>query len=43
MTRRPDEPVMKQIYTAQEYAVRAVDAIDARRRAAFREAAIARG
>jgi thioredoxin reductase (NADPH) len=38
MARRRDEPVMKQIYTAQEYAVRAVDAIDARRRAAFRAA-----
>lgn len=41
MTRRPDEPVMKQIYTAQEYAVRAVDTIDARVRRAFREAALA--
>ena len=36
MTRRLDEPVMKQIYTAQEYAVRAVDTIDARRRKALR-------
>jgi thioredoxin reductase (NADPH) len=29
---RSDEPVMKQIYTAQEYAVRAVDTIDHRKR-----------
>jgi thioredoxin reductase (NADPH) len=29
---REDEPVMKQVYTAQEYAVRAVDTIDSRRR-----------
>ena len=29
---RADEPVMKQIYTAQEYAVRAVDTIDHRKR-----------
>ncbi len=38
---RRDEPMMKQIYTAQEYAVRAVDSIDSRRRKAFREAALA--
>lgn len=31
MTKREDEPVMKQVYTAQEYAVRAVDGIDSRR------------
>ena len=30
MALRPDEPVMKQIYTAQEYAVRAVDTVDRR-------------
>lgn len=33
---RSDEPIMKQIYTAQEYAVRAVDTIDRRRRSARR-------
>ena len=32
MTKREDEPMMKQVYTAQEYAVRAVDTIDFRRR-----------
>ena len=32
MAKRDDEIVMKQIYTAQEYAVRAVDTIDHRRR-----------
>ncbi len=32
MASRADEPVMKQIYTAQEYAVRAVDTVDRRRR-----------
>ncbi|MFQ6612593.1 MAG: FAD-dependent oxidoreductase [Fidelibacterota bacterium] len=32
MVKREDEPVMKQVYTAQEYAVRAVDTIDFRRR-----------
>ena len=32
MAKRDDEIVMKQIYTAQEYAVRAVDSIDHRRR-----------
>ena len=37
LTMRPDEPVMKQIYTAQEYAVRAVDTIDRRRRALARK------
>ncbi len=35
--KREDEPVMKQVYTAQEYAVRAVDTIDARRRKKMRE------
>lgn len=37
MAKRDDEPVMKQVYTAQEYAVRAVDTIDARRRKAMRD------
>ncbi|MFQ5670999.1 MAG: NAD(P)/FAD-dependent oxidoreductase [Acidobacteriota bacterium] len=32
MTREATRPIMKQIYTAQEYAVRAVDTIDRRRR-----------
>jgi thioredoxin reductase (NADPH) len=32
MTRRRDELVMKQVYTVQEYAVRAVDTVDRRRR-----------
>ncbi len=35
--KRGTEPVMKQIYTAQDYAVRAVDAIDFRRRKRLRE------
>ncbi|MFQ6607399.1 MAG: NAD(P)/FAD-dependent oxidoreductase [Fidelibacterota bacterium] len=35
--KRDDEPVMKQVYTAQEYAVRAVDTIDSRRRKRMRE------
>ncbi len=34
-------PSMKQIYTAQEYAVRAIDAIDGRRRSAARKALLA--
>lgn len=37
MVKRDDEPVMKQVYTAQEYAVRAVDTIDSRRRKAMRD------
>lgn len=41
MTRRADEGVMKQIYTSQEYAVRAVDVVDRERRTKMR-AAIAR-
>ncbi len=41
MTRRRDEPVMKQIYTVQEYAVRAVDTIDRRRRKAYRAGLLA--
>ncbi len=36
MTRHADRGVMKQVYTAQEYAVRAVDRIDYRRRKAAR-------
>jgi thioredoxin reductase len=39
--RRDGEPVMKQVYTAQEYAVRAVDAIDGRLRRERRAAALA--
>ncbi len=38
--RRRDEQIMKQIYTAQEYAVRAVDAIDLRRRLKQRAQAV---
>lgn len=38
LARRADEPVMMQIYTAQEYAVRAVDTIDRRRRERMRRA-----
>ncbi len=38
---RTDEPVMMQIYTAQEYAVRAVDSIDFRRRREMRRKALA--
>ena len=40
MTTRADEPVMKQVYTCQEYAVRAVDTIDRARREAMRMAAL---
>jgi thioredoxin reductase (NADPH) len=40
--RRDGGPLMKQIYTAQEYAVRAVDTIDRRRRAARRRARLGR-
>ncbi len=40
MAWRPDEPVMKQIYTSQEYAVRAVDSVDSRRRRQERTAAL---
>jgi len=36
MAKREDEPMMKQVYTAQEYAVRAVDTIDSRRRKVLR-------
>ena len=38
MAMRGDEIVMKQIYTAQEYAVRAVDTLDSRRRRVRRKA-----
>ncbi len=38
MATRADEPVMKQVYTAQEYAVRAIDSIDHRRRRRMRAA-----
>lgn len=38
LAKRPDEPIMKQIYTAQEYAVRAVDTVDRRIRRARRKA-----
>ncbi len=42
MSRRPgDAPSLKQIYTAQEYAVRAVQTIDRRRRSARRKATLA--
>ncbi|MCH2100667.1 MAG: FAD-dependent oxidoreductase [Planctomycetes bacterium] len=40
LAQRPDEPVMKQVYTSQEYAVRALDLIDRRMRSARREAAL---
>ena len=36
MTRHRERPIMKQVYTAQEYAVRAVDKVDARRRQVLR-------
>ena len=39
--RRGDAPSLKQIYTAQEYAVRAVQTIDRRRRSARRKAILA--
>ncbi len=38
---RADEPVMKQVYTAQEYAVRAVDSVDSRRRRRMRAVRLA--
>jgi len=41
MTTRPDEPIMKQVYTSQEYAVRAIDTIDRRIRKASRDAILA--
>ncbi|MFQ5719123.1 MAG: FAD-dependent oxidoreductase [Acidobacteriota bacterium] len=41
MTRMADRSIMKQVYTAQEFAVRAIDTIDRRRRQAHREALLA--
>jgi thioredoxin reductase len=41
MTRHRDRPIMKQVYTAQEYAVRAVDRVDGRRRQAGRRRLLA--
>ena len=38
MAAREGEPMMKQVYTSQEYAVRAVDTVDRRRRGSRREA-----
>ena len=43
MARGRAGPLMKQIYTAQEYAVRAVDSIDSRRRRARRAACLSGG
>ena len=40
LAQRPDEPVMKQVYTSQEYAVRALDVVDSRMRRARRAAAL---
>jgi hypothetical protein len=40
--RRGEAPSLKQIYTAQEYAVRAIQAIDRRLRAARRKEILAR-
>lgn len=40
MAKRPDEPVMKQVYTSQEYAVRAVDTVDSRIRRKRRQAVL---
>lgn len=40
LAQRPDEPVMKQVYTSQEYAVRALDVVDSRMRRARRHAAL---
>ena len=41
--RRGDAPSLKQIYTAQEYAVRAIQAIDRRIRAERRKEILAHG
>ena len=38
MAKRSDEPIMKQVYTSQEYAVRAIDSVDRRWRRRMREA-----
>ena len=40
LAQRADEPVMKQVYTSQEYAVRALDVVDRRMRRARRQAAL---
>jgi hypothetical protein len=40
MTTHEDGPIRKQVYTAQEYAVRALDRIDARLRSARRSATL---
>ncbi|MCA8980856.1 MAG: NAD(P)/FAD-dependent oxidoreductase [Planctomycetes bacterium] len=40
--RRDGGPLMKQVYTAQEYAVRAIDTVDRRRRSAQRAALLER-
>lgn len=40
LAQRVDEPVMKQVYTSQEYAVRALDVVDRRMRLARRETAL---
>lgn len=40
LAQRADEPVMKQVYTSQEYAVRALDVVDSRMRRARRQAAL---
>lgn len=39
---REDEPIMKQVYTAQEYAVRAIDTIERRIRMAHRKIILSR-
>jgi len=40
MAQRADEPIMKQVYTSQEYAVRALDVVDSRMRRARRQAVL---
>jgi thioredoxin reductase (NADPH) len=41
LAQREDEPVMKQVYTSQEYAVRALDVVDSRMRRVRRAATLA--
>lgn len=41
LAQRADEPVMKQVYTSQEYAVRALDVVDSRMRRMRRAATLA--
>lgn len=41
LAQRADEPVMKQVYTSQEYAVRALDVVDSRMRRKRRAAVLA--